>query len=83
MADTREHRTQLRAEEQDSTREAATEKPGRPRSQFGVRLAVLAGVIVATGGTTAGLGSPISSVVGSGDTTCCRGGGSPSISRTV
>lgn len=82
MANTREHRTELRAEEQDSTLEAATHKPGRPRSQFGVRLAVLAGVIVATGGTTAGLGSPINSIGATGDTTCCAGG-NPSISRTV
>jgi hypothetical protein len=82
MANTRENRTDLRAEEQDTTPESATNKPGRARSPFGVRLAVLAGVIVATGGTTAGLGTPINSLGATGDTTCCRGGDAP-ISRTV
>ena len=82
MSNTRENRTDLRAEEQDTTLEAATNKPGRARSQFGVRLAVLAGVIVATGGTTAALGSPVNSLGAAGDTTCCRGGDA-SISTTA
>lgn len=54
----------------------------RPRARFGMRMAVLAGVIVATGGTTTALGSPVNTVAGPADTTCCSGGNS-SISRTV
>jgi hypothetical protein len=42
-----------------------------PRVKFGLQAAVLAGVLVAAGGTTVGLGSPISALAGPLDTTCC------------
>ena len=77
-----DHQIDPRDVAQDSIPTADLPKPRRPRAQFGLRMAVLAGVIVATGGTTTALGSPVNTVAGPADTTCCSGGNS-SVSRTV
>jgi hypothetical protein len=42
-----------------------------PKLKQGMRVAVLAGVISLTGSVTTGLGSPINSLAGPLDTTCC------------
>jgi hypothetical protein len=54
----------------------------RPKVTFGLRMAVLAGVITAASGTTIGLSSPVNSLAGPADTTCCRNG-QTSISTTA
>jgi hypothetical protein len=77
-----ETQTDSRDGAQESTPTENTPRPRRPAGQFGLRMAVLAGVIVATGGTTTGLGSAVNTVAGPADTTCC-GGSNSSISRTV
>ena len=61
-----------RTETNDRAEETAPDTP-RPR-QFGLRMAVLAGVIAATGGTTTSLGTAVNTVAGPADTTCCGGG---------
>ncbi|MDN3356446.1 hypothetical protein [Actinomadura sp. DC4] len=76
-----ETQTDPRDGAQESTPEN-TPRLRRPAGQFGLRMAVLAGVIVASGGTTTGLGSAVNTVAGPADTTCC-GGSNSSISRTV
>ncbi len=73
-----------RTDDRDETRRPASSASGktsRQGVQFGLRVAVLAGVIATTGGTTTGLGSAINSLAGPADTTCC--GGETSISRIV
>lgn len=77
-----DHQIDPRDMAQDSVTTADLPKQRRSRPQFGLRMAVLAGVIVATGGTTTALGSPVNTVAGPADTTCCSGGNS-SVSRTV
>jgi hypothetical protein len=42
-----------------------------PRLRNGMRVAVLAGVITLAGSVTTGLSSPINSLAGPMDTTCC------------
>lgn len=56
-----------------------TNKP-TAKVKYGLRVAVLAGVITVTGGITTGLGHPINSLAGPMDTTCC---GVPSVVRQV
>lgn len=42
-----------------------------PSVRFGLRAAVLAGVIATAGGPTTNLGSPLNTIAGPTDTTCC------------
>ncbi len=81
LTSTRTPRTESRDEARESTPATSVSRLGRPGVQFGLRVAVLAGVIATTGGTTTGLGSAINSLAGPADTTCC--GGETSISRIV
>lgn len=78
---TRDHRTDIRDEQKGAPGSDAP-TPFRRKRQFGMRMAVLAGVIAATGGTTTGLTGAVNTVAAPADTTCCAGGSS-SISRTL
>ena len=62
------------ADNASETRSAAPQRSGArlvPAVRFGLRAAVLAGVIASVGGTTTGMGGAISALSGSSDTTCC------------
>ena len=52
-----------------------------PAVRFGLRAAVLAGVIASVGGATTGMGGAISALSGQPETTCC--GGQVTHSQTV
>ncbi|HEU5331173.1 MAG TPA: hypothetical protein VFU73_00365 [Actinocrinis sp.] len=56
-----------------AARDAAATTRRSSTVRFGLRAAVLAGVIAAAGGATVGLGSAINGVSGPMDTTCCAG----------
>ncbi|HEX4789104.1 MAG TPA: hypothetical protein VH372_11620 [Actinospica sp.] len=65
----------LSEERRGTTRQAAAARLV-PAVRFGLRTAVLAGVIATVGGATAGLNGSINALAGPVDTTCC---GNPSI----
>jgi hypothetical protein len=67
LASTSNHQT----DHQDSAAAAGLPGLSRPKVKFGLRMAVLAGVIAATSGTTTSLASPVNSLAGPADTTCC------------
>ncbi len=61
---------------------AGASRLDRPKVTFGLRMAVLAGVITAASGTTIGLSSAVNTLAGPADTTCCRSPQAP-ISTTA
>jgi hypothetical protein len=73
------------AESSHDTQDGATQHAGAsriiPAVRFGLRAAVLAGVIASVGGATTGMGGALNALAGQPDTTCC--GGHVSNSQTV
>lgn len=53
-----------------------------PAVRFGLRAAVLAGVIASVGGATTGMGGAIGALAGTNETTCC-GGNAPAVVQTI
>jgi hypothetical protein len=61
------------AERGRGSRPASSTARVLPHVRFGLRAAVLAGVIVTAGGATVGLSGAIGGLSGPTDTTCCGG----------
>lgn len=55
----------------DATQTSAPTRPGLSRTRAGLSVAALAGVIVASGGATTGLGHAFNALANPNDTTCC------------
>jgi hypothetical protein len=64
------HATQTDTNDAPKT-SSTTIRPGLSRVRTGLSVAALAGVIVATGGATTGLGHSINALANPNDTTCC------------
>ena len=73
------------AESSTETESSAPQHSGAarfiPAVRFGLRAAVLAGVIASVGGATTGMGGPLNALAGEPETSCC--GGHVTVSQTL